>query len=78
MAFETRKLGVLAYAHGFTLYVYRTDNDLLNDVSDPGFLVPAADVIRRGDVIMVSAADGARTVVVRTAYPDRVVTAPLT
>ena len=60
MAFTVRNLSVLAYANGFTLWHYRTALDGLTRVEKPGFFTAAADMLAGGDMVMVSAADGAR------------------
>jgi hypothetical protein len=60
MAFAIRKLSVLAYANGFTLWHYRADADLLDNVVAQGFFADAADVLASGDIVMISASDGAR------------------
>lgn len=64
MAFAIRNLSVLAYANGFTLWHYRAGKDLLEDVDAQGFFADAADMLVSGDIMMVSAADGARIVCV--------------
>ena len=71
MAFAIRNLSVLAYANGFTLWHYRADADLLEDVGTRDFFATAADMLTAGDIMMVSAADGARILCVgRLANPD--------
>ena len=59
MAFSPRNLSVLAYANGFTLWLYKTP-DRLSDVDEARYFGPAEDLLANGDVVMVSAADGAR------------------
>ncbi len=71
MAFAIRNLSVLAYANGFTLWHYRADADLLEDVGTPDFFAAAADMLAAGDIVMVSATDGARILCVGAhANPD--------
>lgn len=60
MAFTIRNLSVLAYANGFTLWHYRAGKELLEDVATRDFFADAADMLVAGDIMMVSAADGAR------------------
>jgi hypothetical protein len=67
MAFAIRNLSVLAYANGFTLWHYKAGRDALNAVEETGFFAEAADMLASGDMMMVSAADGARLAVVAAA-----------
>jgi hypothetical protein len=60
MAFSIRNLSVLAYANGFTLWHYQAGADRLNEVGATGFFVDAEDMLAGGDIMMVSALDGAR------------------
>jgi hypothetical protein len=60
MAFSVRSLSVLAYANGFTLWHYKTGADTLEHVSERSFFAAASDMIAAGDIMMVSASDGAR------------------
>ncbi len=60
MAFAVRNLSVLAYANGFTLWHYKAGQDGLSRVERPGYFGGAADMLAGGDMLMVSAADGAR------------------
>lgn len=60
MAFAIRSLSVLAYANGFTLWHYKAGQDGIDTVADAGFFDDAADMLAAGDIMMISAADGAR------------------
>lgn len=77
MAFAIRNLSVLAYANGFTLWHYKAGTDRLAGVMSPDFFADAADMLVRGDIVMVSAADGARIVAVAKPEDGAIVTAPL-
>ena len=77
MAFAIRNLSVLAYANGFTLWHYKSGKDKLDAVSGGNYLADASDMLTAGDLIMVTAADGARIVCVTLADVETVVTAPL-
>jgi hypothetical protein len=77
MAFAIRNLSVLAYANGFTLWHYKSGKDRLEAVSTGNYLADAADMLTAGDLIMVTAADGARIVVVTLADVETVITSPL-
>lgn len=76
MAFAIRNLSVLAYAQGFTLWHYKAEADRLDQVSAPGFLDGAADMLSAGDMLMISAADGGRVAFV-TPVEGRPVLAPM-
>jgi hypothetical protein len=60
MAFSVRNLSVLAYANGFTLWHYKAVSDELEQVGERGFFTTASDMLTAGDIMMVSAGDGAR------------------
>lgn len=77
MAFAIRNLSVLAYANGFTLWHYKSAKDALNVVSGGGYFADLSDMLTAGDLIMITAADGARVVCVTLADVETVVTAPL-
>jgi hypothetical protein len=71
MAFSVRNLSVLAYANGFTLWHYKAVSDVLEQVGDRGFFAAASDMLTAGDIMMVSASDGARLLCVTPASgPD--------
>lgn len=77
MVFAIRNLSVLAYANGFTLWHYKAGRDKLAAVSQPNFFADAADMLAVGDMIMVSAADGARIICVTLSDIETVTTAAL-
>ena len=77
MAFAVRNLSVLAYANGFTLWHYKSGKDRLETVSGGNYLAAAADMLTAGDLVMITAADGARILCVTLADIETVVTAPL-
>ena len=77
MAFAIRNLSVLAYANGFTLWHYKSGKDRLDAVSSGNYLADASDMLTAGDLIMTTAADGARVLVVTLADVESVITAPL-
>jgi hypothetical protein len=60
MAFAVRNLSVLAYANGFTLWHYKAGVDILETAGQPGFFSTASDMLTAGDILMISAADGAQ------------------
>ena len=60
MAFAARNLSVLAYANGFTLWHYKAGAEDRTVLGNPGFFAGADDMLTAGDMIMVSATEGAR------------------
>ena len=78
MAFAIRNLSVLAYANGFTLWHYKTSKDPLDQVASANYMADAADMLTAGDLVMVTAADGARIICVTLADVETALTAPLT
>lgn len=57
MAFMHRDLTVLAYADGYTLWHYSTD-DAASEVSRPAYFDDARDLFRTNDRIEILASDG--------------------
>jgi hypothetical protein len=57
MAFEIQSLSVLAYANGFTLWHYRSDNDTRAQTVAAGYFNPAAHLVRRGDMVLSRSSD---------------------
>ena len=55
--FVIRNLSVLAYAQGFTSWHYRQRGPLADTLA-PGFFNSVADRFEKGDMMMISAADG--------------------
>ncbi len=76
MAFSLRNLSVLAYANGFTLWLYNAYGEARDTVAGPGFFDAAGDMLAGGDMVMVSARDGGRMLCV-LADADGVRTAPV-
>ncbi len=77
MTFRSRELSVLAYANGFTLWHYRTEDDAATVLASVtgveeigGYFDSACELLRTGDRIMVSLSQGNRA-----AMLDLVVTA---
>jgi hypothetical protein len=77
MAFAIRNLSVLAYANGFTLWHYKAGSDRLSTVVAPDFFADAADMLMAGDIVMISAVDGARIVSVASPEDGAIVTVAL-
>lgn len=53
MAYDPKRLSVLAYANGFTLWHYLT-NDSATTVSTNGYFNKAAEMVRGGDMILAN------------------------
>ena len=77
MAFSVRNLSVLAYANGFTLWHYKGSSIHLEEVGQKGFFATASDLLAAGDIVMVSARDGARLLTVAVSHPNEVALAVL-
>ena len=54
MAFKSHELSVLAYANGFTLWHYRTEDALEAVAGAAGYFDPACAMLRGGDQIIVN------------------------
>ena len=75
--YSLRRLSVLAYAQGFTQWVYQQAAPL-DAICAPEFFSGAADMVMSGDHIHVSAADGAALLWVQSSdNKERVVTKAL-
>jgi glucuronate isomerase len=77
MAFANRNLSVLAYANGFTLWHYKGIDDTLAEANADNYFSEASDMLTKGDVIMVSASNGARMRMVVAAELTTVITGPM-
>ena len=77
MAFDARNFSVLAYANGFSLWLYRSHVDGLAAVSAENYFADALGMPKFGDLITVSAHDGARILCVTMAGHGKVITGPL-
>jgi hypothetical protein len=75
--FAMRHLSVLTYANGFTLWHYKAGKHRLEAVTTGNYFADASDMLAVGDLLMVSAADGARIVVVASHDHEHVALAPL-
>lgn len=57
MAFMNRNLSILAYANGFTLWHYKT-NDTIAEIEDPSHFTRVWTLMNTGDIIVINCADG--------------------
>ena len=59
MAFNNRNFSVLAYANGFTLWYYTTNEDTLEQIYDKSYWDEGiATLANTGDIMIVNASDG--------------------
>jgi len=65
MAFDPSDLTVLAFADGYTLWHYLTD-DSARDTSQPGYFEAAREIFRNNDRIEVFADDDTYDAIVTT------------
>lgn len=72
MAFSSRNLSVLAYANSFTLWHYKGGEDSLTDINDNDYFDDGRELLGQGDVLMITANDGARLVWVAETGEDPV------
>lgn len=56
MAFQNKNMSVIAYASGFTLWHYKTE-DSIKDLKEKYFEV-VADLMAVGDMLIINASDG--------------------
>jgi len=77
MAFEIRHLSVLQYAHGFTLWHYKSTKNTKQQISADNYFAPGADRLSMGDMIMFNAADGHGMLVVTLADVETAITVPM-
>ena len=69
MSFCARELSVLAYANGFTLWHYRTEDglDALLAGNEAAYFTPAGELLRPGDQIIVNLLESSGPAVVNLA-----------
>ncbi|MCB1884821.1 MAG: hypothetical protein KDG89_12635 [Geminicoccaceae bacterium] len=57
MAYNSAALAAIAYADGFTLWHYRTE-DLVAEVDNAGYFNEAATMLRQGDFVLLNTGMG--------------------
>jgi hypothetical protein len=55
---DLANLGSVAYANGFSLWIYRCPEDARATLTTDGYFADASDQIANGDVLLCAAADG--------------------
>ncbi len=56
MAFQNKKLSVIAYANGFTLWHYAAD-ETLEAITTSGYFNNVITLMNTGDIIIINASD---------------------
>lgn len=57
MAFRNRDMSVIAYANGFTLWHYSTQDSFADIENDNKYFMPVATLMAVGDIIIFNCAD---------------------
>lgn len=57
MAFQNKKLSVIAYANGFTLWHYAA-NETMTAISADGYFNNVLTLMNSGDIIIINASNG--------------------
>ena len=57
MAFQNKKLSVIAYANGFTLWHYAAD-ETLSAISTSGYFNNVLTLMNTGDIIIINGSNG--------------------
>ena len=57
MAFQNKNLSVIAYANGFTLWHYASNNETVSTISATGYFNDVKTLMNIGDVIIINASD---------------------
>lgn len=68
MAFNHKNWSVIAYANGFTLWHYTTE-DYFKDIKDGYFPKGALDLMNIGDIIIINAGDTTGIRAIKTLDP---------
>ena len=74
MVFNPKRLAVLANAEGFSMFRYRATDQLLEDVFKDNYFGRGDYLLTVGDLIVVSASNGTRIVVVTVSDLQTVIT----
>lgn len=74
MAFQNRNLSVIAYANGFTLWHYKTNEEKIGDIkASAEYFKPVADLMASGDIIMLNCVDGSAILCVKSVVDKTVI-----
>lgn len=73
MAFQNRKLAVISYANGFTLWHYKSKDDTLAVIKDNYFPVQVQSLMAVGDIMIINAKDFTSILCVDSLSPIKLV-----
>lgn len=68
MAFQNKNLSVLAFANGFTLWRYASE-DLMEDITKDGYFDPIYTLVGIGDIFIINASDTTKTLFAKNIKP---------
>lgn len=68
MAFQNKNLSVLAYANGFTLWHYASE-DLMEEITKDGYFDPIYTLVGIGDIFILNGADTTKTMYLKNIKP---------
>lgn len=71
MSYNSKQLSVIAYANGFTHWVYQTE-DSLKEVTQSGYFNDAAAFMRTGDFVNVNTPSESAILVLSVPTTDKV------
>lgn len=54
MSFVNKKLSVIAYANGFTLWYYAA-NEPLSEITEKNYFLPVYTLMNNGDIVIINA-----------------------
>lgn len=66
--FQNKNLSVIAYANGFTLWQYKTQ-DKIDDLQGKYFPQPIRNLMNNGDIMIINASDGTTIRCIKNLYP---------
>lgn len=55
MAFRSKNMSVIAYANGFTLWHYATNDDSFTDICSIGYFNDMITLVNTGDIVIINA-----------------------
>lgn len=68
MSFKNTELSVIAYANGFTLWQYRTE-DTIADLKDKYFPKRILDLMANGDIMIINASNTTDILQIKSVTP---------
>ena len=58
MAFKNKNMSVIAFANGFTLWHYKSNEDSLEQIEWAGYFDRVVTLMAHGDIIIINGRDG--------------------